>query len=257
MTRLTVVSERDELVRALQGDFEAASASAEPRALLTHGQLPDAYLVEASATERLELVGYLAQTARPLVVLALETPPGVVAAYFEAGADAVVRRTESLEECTARLKALTRRTALASSHEACYRFGDVTLYPERRSILVGGEPLHFTRTEFNLLTALAQRLDQVTTHRHLMQEVWGQEYLSARHYLRVYIRRVREKIEADPNRPELLIAFRAKGYMLRSTPQPAPMQPHSEPEARHRVPAAGPPLTSDARRSPYAPSLAG
>ncbi len=257
MTRLTVVSEGDELAAALQGDFEATRASAEPRRLLTHGHLPDAYLVEAAASEHLDLVEYLAETARPVVVLGAETGAAVVAAYFEAGADAVVRRTDSLEECTARLKALTRRTALTTSHEACYRFGDVALYPERRSILVGGEARHFTRTEFNLLTALAQRLDQVTTHRHLMQEVWGQEYLSARHYLRVYIRRVREKIEADPNRPELLIAFRAKGYMLRSTAQPAPMQPHPDLEVRHRGATPAPALASSAPRSPYVPSLAG
>jgi two-component system KDP operon response regulator KdpE len=160
-----------------------------------------------------------------------------------------------MDECTARLKALTRRSVSGAPRESSFRFGAIAMYPERRSVVRDGVTLHFTRTEFNLLHSLAQRLDQLTPHRLLMSEVWGQEYLSARHYLRVYVRRVREKIEVDANRPELLIAYRAKGYMLRSNPSVGPVAAHAERDSGHRNPAIR--SAASAFGSQPAPSFAG
>lgn len=255
MTRLTVVTDRDALAASLASAFEVAASPAEPRDSLVRGTLPDAFLVDAEGLEHRSLVEFLTEsTGRPTVVLVQEPAPDCVAAYLDSGADAVVRAGESLAECVARVRALTRRAASEPAQETSYRFGDVVLYPDRRSVLLRGNSVHFTRTEFNLLETLAQRLDQVTTHRHLMREVWGQEYLSARHYLRVYVRRVREKIEADANRPQLLISYRAKGYMLRATPQRAPVQAHADETPHHR---GGARFAGTVGEHPYVPSLAG
>jgi DNA-binding response OmpR family regulator len=255
VTRLTVVTEHERLAARLRGAFDAVRASAEPWQSLAQGELPEAFLIDADGVECLPLVEFLVRaTTRPIVVLARETPAELISAYLESGADAVVGASSSLDECIARLRALTRRSPGESTLETCYRFGRVVLYPERRSVVLDGKALHFTRTEFNLLLTLAQRLDQVTSHRQLMLEVWGQEYLSARHYLRVYVRRVREKIEVDANRPELLIAYRAKGYLLRSAPQPAPPQLHFDVPTRHHGSAD---VAAGAGGTPYAPSPAG
>ena len=239
MATILVLAENDAIASALADHFEVAHALPDSTQRLLQGQLPDAYLL-APAEPALALVEYLSQhTGRPIVVLAEGASSELTAAYLESGADAVVRDGDAVAECVARLRSLTRRSALVKPLETAYRFGDVELYPERRSVLKGGVALHFTRTEFNLLCVLAQHLDSVLSHRQLMSEVWGQEFLSARHYLRVYVRRVREKIEADPNRPQLLMAYRAKGYMLRSMPASEPLHAHPEDEPAHRAHSGG------------------
>jgi two-component system KDP operon response regulator KdpE len=222
MTTLSVLTERLSLAEGLRAQFTATSISHASRAELGAGVLPDAFLLDVEGRECVDLVAHLASTThRPIVVLGGEFEPSLVSAYLESGADAVVRSSGGLEECVARLRALTRRgNGDDSAAEPVYRSGDVAVYPESRRVLVKGTPARLTRTEFNLLTALAQRLDEVVSHRTLMSEVWGPEYVSARHYLRVYVRRLREKIEANPERPALLVAQRGKGYMLRALPLP-------------------------------------
>ncbi len=254
MATLIVVSPQEALIAPFREHFDAVRASAEPRQHLVQGRLPDAFLVEADGPSTLALVEFLSlNTGRPIVVIGRDAPSSAVSSYLEAGADAVVRDADPVAECVARLKSLTRRSVTSTPSEVCFRFGDVVLYPERRSVLRDGFALHFTRTEFNLLCVLAQNLDTVLSHRQLMSEVWGQEFLSARHYLRVYVRRVREKIEHDPNRPQLLIAFRARGYLLRSVPATEPLQVHGEDGPGHRAHTA----PANPRANTYVPSLAG
>ncbi len=254
MATILVLADNDAIADALGEHFEVIRLSAASEQPLLQGRLPDAFLLVPSHEDVLALVEYLSQhTGRPIVVLAPGASSELLAAYLERGADAVVRDGDAVGECVARLRSLTRRSAVAKPLETAYRFGDVELYPERRSVLRGGVALHFTRTEFNLLCVLAQHLDTVLSHRQLMSEVWGQEFLSARHYLRVYVRRVREKIEVDPNRPQLLMAHRAKGYMLRSSPAAEPL--HAYPEADLARRSHG--TASNLRVTTYVSSLVG
>ncbi|MSP21949.1 MAG: response regulator transcription factor [Dehalococcoidia bacterium] len=136
---------------------------------------PDAFLLDVHGGDSVALVAHLASTThRPIVVLDFEMRPTLVSAYLESGADAVVAATGDLGECVARLRALTRRSSSEDrSSEPAHRAGGVTIYPESRRVLVEGVPVRLTRTEFNLLAALARRLDEVVTHRSLMSEVWG------------------------------------------------------------------------------------
>ncbi|MCC6236479.1 MAG: response regulator transcription factor [Dehalococcoidia bacterium] len=252
MATILVLAEDDVIARALREHFEVTCLPTDSGPRVLQGRLPDAFVVAPSSADALALVEYLSQhTGRPIVVLAQGASSELIAAYLERGADAVVRDGDAVAECVARLRSLTRRSALAQPSETAYRFGGVELYPERRSVLREGVALHFTRTEFNLLCVLAQHLDTVLSHRQLMSEVWGQEFLSARHYLRVYVRRVREKIEVDPNSPQLLMAYRAKGYMLRSTPASEPLHAYTGDEFAHRTHGIG----SNARVTTYVSSL--
>lgn len=224
MTTLAVLTERASLADGLRAQFDAVCVAPASSSEFGAGALPDAFLLDVRGRECIELVARLASTTqRPIVVLGTQLSPGLASAYLESGADAVVRSAGGLDECLARLRALTRRRpGDDTAAEPVYRSGDVAVFPESRRVLVKGTPARLTRTEFNLLIALAQRLDEVVNHRILMSEVWGPEYVSARHYLRVYIRRLREKIEDNPARPVLLIAQRGKGYMLRGLPQSSP-----------------------------------
>jgi len=218
MTTLAVLTARESLAVGLRAQFEAVCVPPASRADLGAGTLPDAFVLDVEGRDCIELVAHLSSTTRrPIVVLGVEMAPGLASAYLDSGADAAIGSPGSLDECFARLRALTRRGTGGDSYlEPVYRARELAVYPESRRVLVKGIAARLTRTEFNLLVALAKRLDEIVPHRTLISEVWGPEYLSARHYLRVYVRRVREKIENNPERPVLILAQRGKGYMLRA-----------------------------------------
>ena len=86
-----------------------------------------------------------------------------------------------------------------------------------RRVLRGGEEVHLTPIEFDLLRVLAQHRGRLVTHRQLLQEVWGPEYSGETHYLRVHVAHIRAKLEVDPSRPQYLITEPGVGYRLRDT----------------------------------------
>jgi two-component system KDP operon response regulator KdpE len=223
MRRVAVISRHERLAEELRPEFELVHISPDrydPDAY-TNGSAPDAYLVDATESDHLELVAHLASHAeRPVVVLGSESRAAHASEYLETGADAYLACGAPTEEWTARLRAVTRRYRRPgqASETVDYTAGDIAIQRDSRRVLVGGTEVRLTRTEFNLLVALAEQMDEVVPHRKLMAQVWGPEYLSARHYLRVYVRRLREKLERDPEQPVLLVAERGRGYMLRSTP---------------------------------------
>ncbi|MEZ4501999.1 MAG: response regulator transcription factor [Dehalococcoidia bacterium] len=224
MRRIAVVSRDESIAGRFNEAFETIDVSPE-QCPVTDSRSPDAYVVDASDADRLAFVEHLAErTQQPIVVIGSDAPEHLGPAYLEAGADAFLAGDAPNDEWLARLRAVTRRAATPSPYEehVDYRAGNVAIVRDSRKVLVDGLEVRLTRTEFNLLLALAERMDEIVPHRKLMAEVWGPEYLSARHYLRVYVRRLREKIEADPERPVLLVAQRGAGYMLRSVPAEAP-----------------------------------
>ena len=81
--------------------------------------------------------------------------------------------------------------------------GELVIDLTDRSVTRGGEPVHLTRIEFELLRVLAQHQGRLVTHRQLLQEVWGPEYGEETHYLRVHVAHIRSKLEPDPSRPQV------------------------------------------------------
>jgi two-component system KDP operon response regulator KdpE len=84
-----------------------------------------------------------------------------------------------------------------------------------RRVWRAGEEIHLTPTEYKLLTTLVRHAGKVLTHRQLLKEVWGANYVNQSHYVRVYLAQLRQKIEADPARPRLLLTEPGVGYRLR------------------------------------------
>ena len=225
MRRIAVVSLDDSIAGRFTEAFETIDVPPEQCPVTDASRSPDAYVVDASDTDRLAFVEHLAgRTQQPIVVIGSDALEELGPAYLEAGADAYLADDAPNAEWLARLRAVTRRAAAPSPYEEHidFRAGNVAIVRDSRKVSVDGIEVRLTRTEFNLLLTLAEHMDEVVPHRKLMAEVWGPEYLSARHYLRVYVRRLREKIEADPERPVLLVAQRGAGYQLRSTPAEAP-----------------------------------
>lgn len=95
-----------------------------------------------------------------------------------------------------------------------FRSGDVQVDLARRLVTVRGQPVKLTPTEYALLRLLVQHAGRVLTHRQILRAVWGPEYVDETHYLRVYFAQLRQKLEADPARPELILTEPGVGYRL-------------------------------------------
>lgn len=130
------------------------------------------------------------------------------------GADDYLSKPFGVDELLARIKAVLRRSQWTAPQGDAGRLvrGDFAADPERHQITFHGEPLDLTPTEFDLLLYLMEQEGKVLDHRAILQHVWGPEYGQELEYLRVYIGRLRQKIEEDPANPRHLLTERGIGY---------------------------------------------
>jgi two-component system KDP operon response regulator KdpE len=121
-------------------------------------------------------------------------------------------------ELRARIQSLLRRTKEMSAHETSpLVLDDGWLYIDlsRRIVKANSKPIDLTPTEFRLLAALLQKVDCVIPHRQLLRQVWGPEYADEVHYLKLYVRYLRQKLEQDPSTPRYLLTEWGVGYRFR------------------------------------------
>lgn len=154
----------------------------------------------------------------PIIVLSVETTDGRKIEALDAGADDFVTKPFSMGELLARLRAARRRAATDETTPVL-DLGRVRIDRAARRVTVEGGEVELTDTEYRILTALAQDPGRVLTHRMLLDRVWGPGYSREVHYLRVYVSRLRRKLELDPSNPVLLVTVPRAGYRLE--PQPA------------------------------------
>jgi two-component system KDP operon response regulator KdpE len=133
---------------------------------------------------------------------------------LELGADDYITKPFSHMELLARMKALLRRTGMPElrAEEKLFHSPRLTIDFSTRTATVNGQPVKLTPTEYNLLHYLVLNEGTVLTHWALLEKVWGEEYTDAPEYLKVYIQRLRNKLEEDPSNPRLLISERGVGY---------------------------------------------
>jgi two-component system KDP operon response regulator KdpE len=132
---------------------------------------------------------------------------------LDAGADDYVTKPFSIRELAARIRAAVRRSS--ASHvdpNAVIRIGNIELDPARRVVRKGGEPVHITPTEFDLLHYLMAHAGLPITHARLLHAVWGPEYGGELEYLRTFVRQLRKKLEDDPAEPTYLLTDSHLGY---------------------------------------------
>ena len=107
-----------------------------------------------------------------------------------------------------------RRQVRSSSGEPVVRAGPLSIDLAARIVSIEGERVILTPKEYRLLQILAQHAGNVVTHQYLLKEVWGSPHMHDTHYLRIFVRKLRQKIEADPTRPSLIVSESGVGYRL-------------------------------------------
>jgi two-component system KDP operon response regulator KdpE len=133
---------------------------------------------------------------------------------LDAGADDYVTKPFGVSELLARVRVGLRHAARSPSGEEALAFGRIALDLARRRVTRDGAEVRLTPIEFRLLACLAQHLGMVVTHRQLLREVWGPSHVEHTHYLRIYMKQLREKLEDDPVQPRHLVTETGIGYRL-------------------------------------------
>jgi two-component system response regulator RegX3 len=151
----------------------------------------------------------------PIIMLTAKEGEADKVAGLELGADDYMTKPFSMRELVARVRAQQRRAAksgaLAGSNEVL-RGGAVELDVDAHEVRVAGEPVPVRPKEFDLLESLMRRRGRLATRETLIDEVWGPDYFGATKTLDVHIKRLRQKLEADPARPRHILTVRGLGY---------------------------------------------
>ncbi len=184
----------------------AKAATLRPDALILDLGLPD--------LSGLEVLKRLREWSRtPVIILSVRNADSDKIAALDSGADDYLTKPFSVGELLARLRAALRHSQ-PTPESAVFQIGNLQIDLARRLVTVAERPVKLTPTEYALLRMFVQNAGRVLTHRQLLREVWGQEYINETHYLRVYIAQLRQKLEADPTRPALIATEPGVGYRL-------------------------------------------
>lgn len=224
--RILIVDDEPKLVRLVQEvllatGFDVLSAGSGEHAVeIVALEQPDLLLLDIVLTG--EIDGYeVARRIRefsdvPIIMLTAKVRESDLLRGFDAGADDYITKPFSSKELLVRVRALLNRASreATASDGAEIVCGDLNIDLARRRVTMGGEVVHLTRTEYNLLHELARHRNQVLLHGQLLTAVWGVEYRDDLDYLRAYIRYLRRKLERDPARPQLIVTCQGVGYML-------------------------------------------
>jgi two-component system KDP operon response regulator KdpE len=149
----------------------------------------------------------------PIIVLSVRGAERDKVGALDLGADDYLTKPFGVDELLARIRVALRHTIRPSSGSAAvFETGDLSVDIEKRRVTVGGQEVHLTPTEYELLKVFISHPNKLLTDRFLLQQVWGSSYGSEAHYLHVYVGRLRKKIEADPQNPRYFRTELGVGY---------------------------------------------
>jgi two-component system KDP operon response regulator KdpE len=154
-------------------------------------------------------------TQTPVIILTVQDEEADKIEALDSGADDYITKPFNTGEMLARLRAALRRSEKGKVDEPVFRTGHLTVDLAFRRVTSNGENVKLTATEYALLHLFVQHAGKALTHRHILREVWGREHEEDTEYLRVYMTRLREKLETGPNKGSLFITEPGIGYRLK------------------------------------------
>jgi two-component system, OmpR family, KDP operon response regulator KdpE len=221
VTRVLVVDDEPQFARALATSLRGAGYDVETAATAKDAHTaaglspPDAVILDLrlpDASGR-EVCRELREWSEaPIIVVSAVGDEDEKIAALDAGADDYVTKPFAIGELLARLRAALRRAGPAG--DPLLEVGPIRVDLDAHTVTVGGEPVHLTPHEFDLLRVLAQHPGKLLTHRMLLNEVWGPAYGDESNYLHVYVSQLRRKLEPDAARPRYLLTEPGAGYRL-------------------------------------------
>jgi two-component system KDP operon response regulator KdpE len=200
--------------------LEAACAQDGMRAAVA--QRPDLVVLDLGLPDRegFEVLAALREWSQvPVFVLSVRNREAEKVRAFELGADDYIVKPFGMAELLARITAALRRRAQAEREEPVFRVGGLEVDLGRRVVRVEEVEVRLSPKQYRLLRILVSHAGKVVTHRQLLREVWGAAHVDDVQYLRVFMRKLRGRLEADPARPRYLLTELGVGYRLRTPDQ--------------------------------------
>ncbi len=203
-------------VRTAVSVFEAVSR-------LNHKPSPEAMILDISLRRDVSAPGLpedglgLLKWVRseldlPVIMLSATRAESVKILALNWGADDYVTKPFSPQELTARLRAVLRRGRPAEDAPASLQIGPLVIDPNRHEVRRDGEPVDLTHREMRVLEALARARGRVLSRSQILDAAWGVGHYSEERTVDVHVRHLREKLESDPGRPEIIVTVRGVGY---------------------------------------------
>jgi two-component system KDP operon response regulator KdpE len=152
-------------------------------------------------------------SAVPIIVLSSRSDERGKVEALDLGADDYLTKPFGMAELVARIRAALRHRLQVEGAEPLFQSGDLSVDLVRRIVRVKDEEVKLSPKEYDILRELVLHAGKVLTHKHLLREVWGPATEDVQ-YLRIYIRQLRQKLEADPERPRLILTESGVGYRL-------------------------------------------
>ncbi|PJG55054.1 DNA-binding response regulator [Bradyrhizobium forestalis] len=208
LLRMGLTTQGYEILEASNGKTALEKLDEEPALIILDLGLPDVQGHELLRTIRTRNDGV------PIVVLSSRGDEAGKVQALDLGADDYLTKPFGMEELLARLRAALRHQLQVKGERPVFRTGDLSVDLVRRIVKVGDRDVKLSPKEYDLLRVLVQHAGKVLTHRFLLKELWDE--LTDAQYLRVYVRQLRQKIEADPERPQYVLTETGIGYRLKA-----------------------------------------
>jgi len=207
LLRMGLTTQGYEILEASNGRIALELLSQEPALVILDLGLPDIDGLELLRTLRSR------NEAVPVVVLSSRGDEAGKVQALDLGADDYITKPFGMDELLARMRAALRHQLQVKGERPVFRTGELSVDLVRRIVKVGEREVKLSPKEYDLLRVLVQHAGKVLTHRFLLRELWDE--LTDAQYLRVYVRQLRQKIEADPERPHFVLTETGIGYRLR------------------------------------------
>jgi len=225
-TTILLVEDENPIRKFLRPAIEAAEWRLVEAEDAAHGILqatqsrPDVILLDLGLPDQhgIEVIKRVREWFRvPIIVLSAHGQEQEKVAALDAGADDYVQKPFSVSELMARLRVALRHSATLSTAdgETTIVTGDLAIDFTRRIVVRKNQEVHLTPIEYKLLNALGHHAGLVMTHRQLLREVWGPGHAEESHYLRIFMRQLRQKLEDNPANPRHLLTEVGVGYRFR------------------------------------------